>query len=633
MCGICGILSINSNCDDFPRKGDVAGMVKRLRRRGPDATGIYAAGPIVLGASRLAIIDLSPEAGQPMIGDNGDYVIVFNGEIYNYIELRKELEKEGTRFSTKSDTEVLLKLYMKKGAACLGDLRGMFAFAVWNKRTRSLFLARDRIGEKPLVYYHRNGVFAFASDIKALLSLPWIPREVDPIAIHHGLHYYGVPAPFSAFKHIRKLPPAKQMTVSKEGISLRTYWRPQYPGDDIIDNPRDCVDAINECLDETVRIMSRSDVPLGAMLSGGIDSSAVVASLSTHCDRFATFCVGHQTKGGSTEFQPARIVAELFRTKHHELTFTQEDLPVVSEVLRRYSEPIASFLPMHAQALSALIKKNVTVALTGHGGDEIFGGYGEHRLLMKYDRRIKLWKFLEDWGVGKLAKLSPVRSIRKSRSKYSKLRDVSKGRRWAAEMRLEHARAFCQTVYSDRMKSLCEDCDPCRLFIEALEDYDAPNLFDGFMYEHLILGAQHAIVDIPDISGMANSLEYRSPFLDVKMVELAMRIPPHIKVNLKLGDSGGKWILREALRRRLPEEIVKMKKVGFGSSIPYEQWVLGDWRDFMLEKFDSPALMDSGLFQPQKLKVMYHAATMGRPAPLQLLWGIAMVSAWLEEFF
>ena len=183
------------------------------------------------------------------------------------------------------------------------------------------------------------------------------------------------------------------------------------------------------------------------------------------------------------------------------------------------------------------------------------------------------------------------------------------------------------------MKSLCEDCDPCRLFIKAIEDYDAPNLFDGFMYEHLILGSQHAIVDIPDISGMANSLEYRSPFLDVKMVELAMRIPPHIKVNLKLGDAGGKWILREALRRRLPEEIVKMKKVGFGSSIPYEQWVLGNWRDFMLEKFDSPALMDSGLFQPQKLKVMYHAATMGRPAPLQLLWGVAMVSAWLEEFF
>jgi asparagine synthase (glutamine-hydrolysing) len=632
MCGISGIFNLNEREMDFPTERNVKGMTEALKHRGPDSTGIFVDGRIALGAVRLAIIDLSPEANQPMVIGNGDYVMVFNGEIYNYIELRKELEGEGISFVSHSDSEVLLRLYMKKGISCLQYLRGMFAVAIWRRSDQSLFLARDRIGEKPLVYFHRNGIFAFASEIKALLTLSQIPREIDPIGLHHGLHYITTPAPYSAFKHIRKLRPGSYMIVSQKGITTERYWRATFSKTNLIKDPRDCTQELKRCLGETVKIMCRSDVPLGAMLSGGLDTGVIAATMAKVIPSLDTFCISHQMDGPDKEFEAARRIAMQYGTRHHERAFTPSDISIVPEIIRSYDEPVASFVPLHAHILSSFIKENVTVALTGSGGDELFGGYGDHRFLMKCGKKFRFWNLLDAWGIGRLARWIPWAPIRKSQEKYSSLRKIPLNR-FVAEMRFQAVSPFFEMVYSERMKKMIEEWDIAAPLVEAFEECGATNLLDGFMYQQLMVESQHSIVDIPDISGMARSLEYRSPFLDVKMVELGMKIPWQFKVKRELGKSGGKWILRQAGRDFLPEENVWMEKAGFGSAIPYQNWALGKWSSFMEEKLRSPALAEVSLFDLDHLQEMYKSAKRGSPVPLELLWGVAMVAQWLEQYF
>jgi len=632
MCGICGIYHWTNDRNDLPDEKSVTQMVSTLRHRGPDEMRVYANGPVALGTARLSIIDLSPLASQPMILDEGDYVICFNGEIYNYIELRKELEKEGIVFNSVSDTEVLLRLYIQRGIACLDELRGMFAFAIWNRSTQTLFLARDRTGEKPLVYYYRNGIFAFASEIKALLTLPEIPQEIDPISLHYCLHYVNVPAPYSAFKHIRKLRPAEYMIVSPNALKTGRYWHPRFRKDNLIKDPREAEFELEQCLSETVRIMCRSDVPIGATLSGGLDSSAVVAMMNREIDNIDTFCVSSQIYENDPEFNAARSVAEKYHTRHHELTINQDHLVNVRDMIHSFDEPINSFVPLHAHSLAGFISQHVTVALTGNGGDELFGGYADHHHLYRLDKKLRLWNLLNKSGIGRLASLSPLPGIRKSHKKYTDLQKIPINR-IAAEIRLNHAQAFCDEIYSSEMKSIIADCDPSLLLIESFDDYGASNLLDGFLFQQLMVGSQHSIVDIPDITSMTNSMEFRSPFLDVKMIELAMRIPGHMKIRQGHKSTGGKLILRKAMRDYLPHDILCMKKAGFGSSIPYRTWFLRDWSEYVEDKLKNPLLNQCGLFNIHKLQQMYDLAWAGKQAPLEMLWGIVMISQWLEEYF
>ena len=632
MCGICGIFYHATDRILSGGEDRIKAMISALRHRGPDDTGVYSKGPIALGAARLAIIDLTHLAHQPMVIHNGDYVICFNGEIYNYVELRADLEKSGTTFQSASDTEVLLRLYAHKGVDCLADLRGMFAFAIWDRKRQALFLARDRAGEKPLVYYQRNGIFAFASEIKSLLSQSDLPREIDPQGIHYGLNYVNIPAPYSAFKHIRKLKPAEYMMVTRDGCRCERYWRPKYNPKTLITSPREAVYEINRCLDHTVKIMCRSDVPIGATLSGGIDSSAVVSAMCEHQDSVQTFCVSHDIDGSDPEFAAARRVARASGTEHHELTFHQHHLATVGDVVRNFSEPMATFVPLHAHALATVIRKHVKVALTGSGGDELFGGYLDHRLFRKLDKKSFIWNQLDKFGGERWLEMIPLEGIRRSKRKYTGLRKMPLNQ-IAARLRLRHVAAFTDAVYTDKMKSIVVGDDPAGLLIENFDSYGAGTILDGYLLQQLMVICQHGMVDIPDMTGMASSLEYRSPFLDVEMMELAMRIPGSMKVRVARGESGGKWILRKAMRQRLPHKNRVMKKAGFGSAIPYRAWMLTDWADFITEKLNSAALKDCGLFDPQSLNRLYDQARTGQPVPYEMLWGVVMVSQWLEEFF
>jgi asparagine synthase (glutamine-hydrolysing) len=324
------------------------------------------------------------------------------------------------------------------------------------------------------------------------------------------LHYVNVPAPYSAFKHIRKLQPAEYMLVSRKGLTIDRYWRPRYYPTILIKSPREAVYELNRCLDETVKIMCRSDVPLGAMLSGGLDSSAVVTAMRQEHGRVDTFCVSHDIHGNDPEFEAARKVAAKYGTRHLELTFHHNQLATARDVVRSFSEPVASFVPLHAHALAALIRKHVKVALTGSGGDELFGGYHDHRTFCKLDKKSYIWKQLDKYGLGRLAEVLPVKGIRRSKRKYMGLRGIPLNQ-IAAQLRLRHAATFSDMVYSDKMKFMVDGCDSSELLVENFDSYGASTILDGYLIQQLMVISQHGIVDIPDTAGMANSLEYRSP--------------------------------------------------------------------------------------------------------------------------
>jgi asparagine synthase (glutamine-hydrolysing) len=388
----------------------------------------------------------------------------------------------------------------------------------------------------------------------------------------------------------------------------------------------ECEEAVRECLDDTVRIMNRSDVPLGSVLSGGIDSSSVVASLAPRHPDLDTFCVSYRGDSVESEFPAAKMVADRYSTRHHEIVFGADKLAALPDVVRHYAEPFASFVPLHAQALAAETKKHVTVVLTGSGGDELFGNYDEHVTLFRRDRRLRRRAWLAKIG-GWLSRPF-AGSGEATRRRW--LRD-ERGAWWAARLRLDGMKTFWDGCYADAMRKTAAEHDPARLYVETFRRYGAPWLFDNFVYQQIMLGSLHSLVDIPDISGMANALEYRAPFLDVRMMELAMRIPARFKVKPRLGPAGGKWVVRMSQKERLPPEIVAKPKSGFGEPIPYRRWMVGEWENDMRRLLGSKRLEEAGLFRTDRLLGCLDDARRGANVPMDLLWGAAVASQWLDE--
>ena len=373
MCGICGIVF-----DDPTRKapeGLIGRMTDSLEHRGPDDRGAHEEPGVSLGHCRLSIIDLSSAGRQPMANEDGSLLVVFNGEIYNFAELREELVKRGHVFSSHTDTEVILHLYEEKGEACLADLRGMFAFALWDRRRRRLFAARDRAGQKPLVWAAVDGSFFFASELKALLEVPFFPREVNDSAIHHYLTYQYIPSPRTIFRGSRKLPPGHSLTWEKGRVTTDRYWSLNYVPKLRLGSLRAYSERFLEIFNEAVQLRMISDVPLGAFLSGGVDSSLVVASMSrTSTSPVRTFSIGFSEKDYD-EVHYARQVAQMYGTDHKEMIIEPKALEVLPDLVRAYNEPFADSSAVPTYYVSRLTRRHVTVALSGDGGDEAFGGY------------------------------------------------------------------------------------------------------------------------------------------------------------------------------------------------------------------------------------------------------------------
>jgi len=556
MCGIFGLFATDGSWL-VPREL-LDTMADTLFHRGPDGSGVFTDGPLGLGMRRLSIIDL--ETGdQPLCNEDGTIWVVFNGEIYNYRELREELLAKGHLFKTASDTEVLVHLYEEHGEECAEPLRGMFSFAIWDSSKRSLFLARDRLGIKPLYYAQTPRGFVFGSELKALLRSPWVQRGVDRNALTAYLQYGYVPDPLSILQGVAKLPPAHTLLVQAgRAASPRPYWNPtaffRTPAADL--SEEDAAALLWESLNDAVRCHLVSDVPLGAFLSGGVDSTAVVAIMARRLGSpVKTFSVGFR-EHGYNELPYARQVAEWFGTEHHELLVEPDDLSILEDVLSGFDEPFADASAIPTFLVSRLARQHVKVVLSGDGGDELFAGYDRYVV----DHRRRLLGLLGDAGLA-----APLRGL------GTVLPEGTPGKNYLYNLSLPRIRRYLDaiSVFPARaLQSLLEtpipldgeapgqsfamatDLDP----LSRLQDFDLRTYLPGDILTKL------------DRMSMANSLEARVPLLDHRLVEFACRLPS--KFRFRSGET--KYLLKKVLKGRVPDHVLTRPKQSFG--VPLEIW-------------------------------------------------------------
>jgi asparagine synthase (glutamine-hydrolysing) len=599
-------------------------MRNRLVHRGPDSDGEFNDATAALGIRRLRIIDLVT-GDQPQANEDRTVWTVFNGEIYNFRELRDELRAKGHRFANASDTEVIVHLYEEHGDRLAERLEGMFALAVWDSRTRTLVLARDRLGKKPLLYQEAGGEILFASEHHALLAaLPRAPA-VDLEAIGLYLRLGFVPAPRDAFAGVRKLLPAHVLVWREGRSSIRRYWAPPAPGALRI-SESEAIEELKRLLSLAVSRRLVADVPLGAFLSGGVDSSAVVATMAALASRVRTFAIGFEEPEFS-ELAHARRIAEQFGTEHHEFVLRPVDVDVLPLLVRHYGEPYADSSAVPTYYLSKLTRQSVTVALNGDGGDELFAGYDRYlavRLAAILDR-IPAALRRPVLGLARLLpdSTSPVSRVRRARRFLLAAARTPEERylRWvgvfdAAMLEdlltpdLERAIAPSTPIITEAQGQAFRGSDP----VAAAQGLD------------LTLYLPDDLLVKVDIASMANSLEVRSPFLDRELVEFAVSLPS----NLKLHGTERKYILKRAFAGILPDANMYRRKQGF--AVPIGAWFRGDLRTYAADIVMSASAQARGYFRPAAIERMTGEHLSGRVDHTHRLWALVMLELWHREF-
>ncbi len=621
MCGIAGQVRTASPVPD----GLAERMCAALEHRGPDCRGIHAEDGVALGIQRLRIIDLRT-GDQPIHNEDGSVTVVLNGEIYNYRELREGLRRRGHRFRTAGDTEVIPHLYEELGADCVLALHGMFAFALWDSRARRLLLARDRAGKKPLLYAHREGVLSFASEMAALLADPGIARRVDPGAVDAYLGLGYVPAPLSAVAGVRKLPPAHTLTLRGGRVDVRRYWRLDYGtklGDVAVP---EIAERVRCGLREATRRRMIADVPLGAFLSGGIDSSAVVAAMAeSSAEPVRTFSIGFDHEDFD-ELPHAREIAARFGTVHEELLVRADAAAVAPRLARHYGEPFADPSAIPSFHLAELTRRHVTVALNGDGGDECFGGYTRYvaNALAARLRRIPApLRRAAARGASLLPAGGGISSVR------------SRARRLTATLALDEAARYARYVSwldpAGRLALYAPDFAartaqvPERAIAARWEAASGARPVDRMLEVDAATYLPGDLIAKIDIATMAHGLEARSPFLDQDLMQLAASIPAGLKVR----GTAKKWILREALRGQLPDATLDRPKRGF--SVPVSSWLRTDLAAWSREILLDPGTTARGYFDQGAVAALLdrHAAgsaDLGKP-----IWALLMLELWHRE--
>ncbi|MDY0093812.1 MAG: asparagine synthase (glutamine-hydrolyzing) [Candidatus Vecturithrix sp.] len=621
MCGIAGYLDLQHSAD----QSVIESMTRILHHRGPDGEGYHLDGALALGHRRLSIIDLAG-GKQPMSDDSGRYWITFNGEIYNFPLLREQLMKQGHRFATRSDTETILAAYKQYGENCVDHLRGMFAFAIWDSREQTLFLARDRIGKKPL-YYHFSGTrFVFASEIKAILQYPGIGRDLDQSALADYLQLQYVPFPKTIFRSIHKLPPGFTLRVTTEADRLklteRKYWDLHYEPD-YSRSERDWCELLRDKLAEAVRIRMISEVPLGAFLSGGVDSSAVVAFMAkSQSAPVKTFSIGFKEEDFS-ETRYARQVAEQFGTEHHEFIVEPDAMEMLPKLAWEFDEPFADSSAVPTYYVSKLAREHVTVILSGDGGDETFAGYGRYPWAVDMTR----YDILPD-GLKRLIFGVPSALMPDGMRGKGMLRHLSKnpfGR--YAGLVSQGEPGYFRGLFSDAFKhslSANYSADP---FLQRY--YDSCNSSDYLTRLQYLDTKTYLAEDIMtkvDRASMLCSLETRAPLLDHEFLELAAKIPAEFK--LKNGIT--KYIFKKSLEGILPDNILYRKKMGFG--VPLVHWFKGDLVDYSRDILFSTEARQRGFFNMLQIeKLLDRHQKAGRDLSPRI-WGLLFFEHWCRNW-
>ena len=624
MCGIVGIVRNDKRDVD---QALVARMCAAIRHRGPDDDGFYFEGAVGLGMRRLSIIDLK-SGKQPIHNQDRTAWIVFNGEIYNYRELRAELEKLGHTFYTNSDTEAIVHAYDQYGADCPNHLRGMFAFAIWDSRKQELFLARDRVGKKPLLYAQVNGQLIFGSEFSALLLHPQVSRDIDAAALHHYLSFMCVPAPLTAYRAIRKLEPGHSLRWRAGEIQLERYWQPDF-SKKIDISEREAGERTIEILRDAVKVRLMSEVPLGAFLSGGIDSSAVVALMSEESSApVKTFSIGFEEQDFS-ELHHARRVAEHVGADHHEFIVRPDALEVLPLLVEHYGEPYADSSAIPTYYVARETRKHVTVALNGDGGDESFAGYKRYAAMRLAERYHRIPALLRESVVRQAIELIPS-----SETKRGRIRDVKRFIQAASLPKVERYLRWVSVFDSEAKQDLyTEDFRQQTRGLAAAGTLDpwfahanGSGIVDAALLADLMTYLPNDLLVKVDIATMANSLEARSPFLDHHVIEFAASLPEQFK----LRGLTTKYLLKRMLKQLLPAENLDRRKMGFG--VPIGHWLRGKLQPFLRETLLAEASLARGIFRPEAVRQLVELHTRGERDYPHQLWTLLMLELWFQRF-
>ena len=623
MCAICGI--VNFDAADPVDQPTIGRMTAIMAHRGPDDEGFFLDGRVGLGHRRLSIIDLRG-GKQPIFNEDESAVIVFNGEIYNYRELTAQLTAAGHVFSTQSDTETILHAYEQYGDRCVERLRGMFAFAVWDRSKQRLLLARDRLGVKPLYYYAGPRFFAFASEIKSLLEIPEAPREVDPEALDLYLSLRYVPGPRTIFKNIYRLQPGCILVLDRKGMRTEQYWDIEYSEPE--PHPeKHFLDGFRELLDQSVRLRLLSEVPLGVFLSGGLDSSAILAMMTGAAEgsRVKAFSVGYRGLGRkdaqSNEFGFARLAAEAFVAEHHEYHLSAAEFgDFAPELVWRLDEPMADPSAIPLYFLSRLAREHITVVLSGEGADEILGGYNIYRRMLSLNRLYGTAPSAMSRFAPWAARYTPKGVLRRyvgmsGQPLERRYRGVCRGftsewkRRLIGADRGERSEQLLDSIFESRFNAV---------------RYASP--LNRMLYVDAKIWLPDDLLIKADKMTMANGVELRVPFLDHKLVEFAAAVPDH----LKIGPDGGKSLLRKAMQAVLPDVILHRSKKGFPT--PVSCWLRSPLRSFARELLLSSGSACSRYMERRVVEEMMQEHERGKCNRHEEIWTLLVFELWHRTF-
>jgi asparagine synthase (glutamine-hydrolysing) len=619
MCGICGVVA--GEREGAPDLESVARMSGRIVHRGPDDDGFFHEGRVALAARRLSIIDLDG-GHQPIANEDGSAVVVQNGEIYNYRELKRELEGKGHRVATDCDTEVLVHLYEEHGDAFVERLRGMFAIALWDKRRQRLLLARDRFGIKPLYYRCVDGCLSFASELKAMLEQPGFSREIDPKAVSAYLAFNSIPAPLTIFAEARKLRPGYLLTWEGGEIAQRRYARPgPVPGEEPRRESADELAAeLREVLDDSVRAHLVADVPVGVLLSGGVDSGGLAALASRHVDEpLRTFSIGFE-EAGFDELSRARLVAERYSTDHHELILRPDAVELLPKLVEAFDEPFGDSSALPTYLVSELAAGHVKTALSGEGGDELFGGY---------------YTYVADLLARRVGRLAPLaRPLAEALpSRHERVGFDYKAKRFARAAALpplerHHGwkEIFSPAARAELAGPGAGAWDPLDLYRERYAETAGAEPLARMQDVDLGIYLVDDLLVKTDRLSMAHSLELRVPFLDQKVAEFAFDLPTRMKVR----GFAKKRLLRQALGPLLPKEIVHGRKQGF--SIPLAAWLRGPLEPFAREVLAPSAIERQGLLDPAAVTPVVDRHISGREDLSRQIWGLMALTLWFDRY-
>jgi asparagine synthase (glutamine-hydrolysing) len=629
MCGIAGIVAFSpagTACFD-----NISNASGTLSKRGPDYEGFFRSNHVVLAHRRLSIIDVSASANQPMQDESGRYQIIFNGEFFNFLEHRDALEKLGVSFKTTSDTEVLLQLYIREGPACLQKVNGFFGLAIFDQEENTVFIARDRMGIKPLWYYHDEDKFIFGSELKSLMAMG-IPREIDRISLLNYLQLNYVPGPWSIFENVRKMRPGHYVLIkagSPQTVQEISFYNiPENSSSTFTGSYQEAQNKLHELLDASVQRRMISDVPLGAFLSGGIDSSVIVALASRHTDKLKTFSIGYKDEPMYDETKFARLVADRYKTDHTEFSLSADDLyRNLFNVLDYLDEPFADSSALAVNILCQETRKYVTVSLSGDGADEMFAGYNKHRaewILRNRPVFSSLTRMVSPL-------LRPFEGARNS-AIGNRIRQIHRFAEGAAMTASERYWRWCSFIEEGEIDQMIDFTYENRNYFrrkkEILHPFGSGSTLQDVLRMDMHMVLPNDMLVKVDMMSMANSLEVRVPFLDYTVVDFAFSLPDHWKMDAAFS----KKILRETFRKELPQELFNRGKHGF--EVPLIKWFRTGLRSLIEDDLLSEKLIDrQGLFCYQEIAALKKRLFSSHPGEIEArIWGLIVFQYWWKKY-